>query len=190
MERAIKERDQHCVWPGCTQSRHLHIHHIKHWADGGATSVSNGACLCSGHHRLVHEGGYTIQRVDNNDQRMDEQFVQQQQNGDISMFEFERVLRNSRASFNAVRKLSPTQYRFGIADAHGNDILDQPNTHIPDARHWPTYQSRCSPEPQDSTRIACSESAADYCYSENNTSYTQLMTFETPFTQQHECAFG
>jgi len=39
MERAIKDRDQHCVWPGCTQSRHLHIHHIKHWADGGATSV-------------------------------------------------------------------------------------------------------------------------------------------------------
>jgi len=58
--RAIKNRDQGCVWPGCTQSRYLHIHHIKHWADGGETSVSNGACLCSHHHAMVHEGGYTI----------------------------------------------------------------------------------------------------------------------------------
>ncbi len=33
MARAIRERDQHCVWPGCTQTQHLHIHHLKHWVD-------------------------------------------------------------------------------------------------------------------------------------------------------------
>ncbi len=60
MARAIKARDQHCQFPGCTQHQHLHIHHIQHWADGGSTSVENGVCLCSHHHRLVHEGGYVI----------------------------------------------------------------------------------------------------------------------------------
>ena len=63
MARAIKERDQQCVWPGCDHSRHLHIHHMQHWVDGGATSVDNGVCLCSYHHTLVHEGGYRIEAV-------------------------------------------------------------------------------------------------------------------------------
>jgi len=165
MERAIKERDKHCVWPGCTQSRHLHIHHIKHWADGGATSVSNGVCLCSHHHTLVHEGGYTIQRVDNNNQRLKEQFARQQRNNDASMFEFETVLRNSEESFNAVRKLSPTRYRFRIVDAQGKDILDQPNASFDNTKNWPAYQPhliRQSPhQPHDSTRVHCREPVQD-----------------------------
>ncbi len=140
MERAIKERDQHCVWPGCTQSRHLHIHHIKHWADGGETSVSNGVCLCSHHHTLVHEGGYTIQRIDNDEHKLNDQFVRQQRITDITMFDFETTLRNSTDSFNAVRKLSPTRYRFRIVNAQGNDILDQPNTRSNDANNRPAYQ--------------------------------------------------
>ena len=121
MERAIKARDQHCIWPGCTQSRHLHIHHIEHWVDGGATSINNGACLCSHHHQLVHEGGYTVQHVADNDTRMDEQFTQQQHLNDLSMFEFESDLRNDKASFNKVRKLSPNRYRFRIVDNKGQD---------------------------------------------------------------------
>jgi len=119
MVRAIKERDQHCVWPGCTQSRHLHIHHIEHWADGGTTSVQNGACLCSHHHTLVHEGGYRIQHVENNDQRMNEQFVQQLNTEDRSQFDFELALRNDRESFNEVRRLSAPNYRFRVVDAAG-----------------------------------------------------------------------
>ena len=54
MSRAKKERDQHCQFPGCTRTHHLQIHHLVHWADGGSTSVSNGACLCACHHSLVH----------------------------------------------------------------------------------------------------------------------------------------
>ena len=46
MERAIKERDQHCQWPGCTRTQHLPIHHIIHWADGGKTSIDNGVAVC------------------------------------------------------------------------------------------------------------------------------------------------
>ncbi len=62
MWRAITTRDRHCQFPGCSQHKHLQIHHIKHWADGGETSVDNGICLCQYHHTLVHEGGYVIER--------------------------------------------------------------------------------------------------------------------------------
>ncbi len=119
MARAIKERDQHCAWPGCTHARHLHIHHIKHWADGGETSVHNGVCLCSYHHTLVHEGGYTIEHVEANTAQFSEQFIQQQHNNDFNMFDFESALRNDRESFNTVRNLSTTRYRYRILDAQG-----------------------------------------------------------------------
>ena len=44
----------------------LRRHHITHWADGGATSLDNLVLLCRRHHRLVHEGGYSIDRGWNN----------------------------------------------------------------------------------------------------------------------------
>jgi len=51
------------------------------------------------------------------DHRLKEQFVQQQRIDNMSMFDFETTLGNSRESSNLVRKLSPTQYRFRIVDA-------------------------------------------------------------------------
>ena len=33
---------------------------MKHWVDGGETSLGNCLLLCRHHHRLVHEGGWTI----------------------------------------------------------------------------------------------------------------------------------
>ena len=116
MARAIKDRDQVCVWPGCIQSRHLHIHHIKHWADGGETSVSNGACLCSHHHTMVHEGGYTLVNTEVDEQPIDTQFFQQLNTTDTNQFEFEKKLRHDWESFNSVRKLMPTLYRFRIVN--------------------------------------------------------------------------
>jgi len=50
-----------CTYPGCTHRIFLEGHHIKHWADGGETSLNNVALLCSLHHRQVHEYGYTIE---------------------------------------------------------------------------------------------------------------------------------
>ena len=55
-------RDRGCAFPGCTHTSFLHAHHIKHWLHGGETSLDNAALLCSVHHRLVHEGGWTISR--------------------------------------------------------------------------------------------------------------------------------
>src|SRR2546427_2595890 len=37
-------------------------HHIRHWAQGGPTTLSNLALLCRRHHRAVHEDGYQMER--------------------------------------------------------------------------------------------------------------------------------
>ena len=62
IRRALMLRDHGCAFPGCTHTRFLHGHHIHHWLHGGETSVENITLVCSTHHRLVHEGGWTITR--------------------------------------------------------------------------------------------------------------------------------
>lgn len=62
IRRALWARDKGCGFPGCSHKRFVDAHHIKHWADGGETSVENMVLLCSNHHKLVHEGGYSVQR--------------------------------------------------------------------------------------------------------------------------------
>ncbi len=64
LRRALKSRDQGCVFPGCTHKRYVDGHHIHHWAEGGETKLSNLVSLCRTHHRAVHEGGIVIQRLD------------------------------------------------------------------------------------------------------------------------------
>ena len=60
MHRALKRRDRGCRFPGCCNTRFVDGHHIKHWADGGATRLDNLVLLCRHHHRLLHEGGYYV----------------------------------------------------------------------------------------------------------------------------------
>src|SRR5918998_1453647 len=62
LKRALRSRDRTCRFPGCGRHRFLHAHHIHHWAQGGHTDLSNLIQLCSHHHRLVHEGGYAVER--------------------------------------------------------------------------------------------------------------------------------
>jgi hypothetical protein len=62
MRRALKARDKNCRFPGCTHQHFIDGHHIKHWADGGETSLDNLVQLCRFHHRLVHEGGFTCEK--------------------------------------------------------------------------------------------------------------------------------
>jgi hypothetical protein len=52
-----------CAFPGCT-TRARHIHHLHHWINGGPTEIENLAPLCWRHHHAVHEGGWTLRRVD------------------------------------------------------------------------------------------------------------------------------
>jgi hypothetical protein len=61
LKRALHQRDTTCTYPGCTHRLFLEGHHIKHWADGGETSLANTALLCSLHHRYVHEYGFAIE---------------------------------------------------------------------------------------------------------------------------------
>jgi hypothetical protein len=52
------------MFPGCTHTRHVDAHHVRHWADGGETKLSNLVELCGQHHRLLHEGGYGLRATD------------------------------------------------------------------------------------------------------------------------------
>jgi hypothetical protein len=60
IRRALMARDRGCAFPGCLHTRFLHGHHIEHWLHGGQTRLDNLLMLCSFHHHLVHEGGWTI----------------------------------------------------------------------------------------------------------------------------------
>ena len=62
LRRALWARDEGCSFPGCTHRRFVDAHHVRHWCDGGETSLDNTLLLCSSHHRLVHEGRYEIQK--------------------------------------------------------------------------------------------------------------------------------
>jgi len=63
MQRALRSRDHGCRFPGYTHDRFLDAHHIRRWANGGETSLNNLALLCCRHHRLVHEGGFGVERI-------------------------------------------------------------------------------------------------------------------------------
>lgn len=62
--RALRSRDRGCRFPGCEHRRFVDAHHIEHWARGGETALENLVELCRHHHRLVHEGDFTIERRD------------------------------------------------------------------------------------------------------------------------------
>ena len=62
LKRALLARDKCCTYPSCSHEKYLEAHHVMHWADGGETSLGNTTMLCSRHHRLLHEGGFTIHK--------------------------------------------------------------------------------------------------------------------------------
>ena len=58
---ALGQRDQGCSFPGCGRPpRYCHVHHIVHWADGGATALHNCCLLCEHHHTIVHRQAWHI----------------------------------------------------------------------------------------------------------------------------------
>ena len=58
--RLIEDRDRGCRIPGCTTTRFVEIHHLDHWADGGATDYDAQLSLCPFHHDAHHRGDITI----------------------------------------------------------------------------------------------------------------------------------
>jgi hypothetical protein len=61
LRRVLQHRDQGCRFPGCGV-RFTQGHHLRHWAHGGPTTLSNLTLLCRRHHRAVHEEGYEVDR--------------------------------------------------------------------------------------------------------------------------------
>jgi len=62
IKRALTARDKGCRFPGCHHTRFVDAHHVEHWSNGGETSLDNLLLLCSQHHKLIHEGGFSIER--------------------------------------------------------------------------------------------------------------------------------
>jgi hypothetical protein len=63
IRNAVTLRDRHCQWAGgCNQpAAACEVHHTKHKANGGKTSVKDCVLLCSFHHQIViHHWGWTL----------------------------------------------------------------------------------------------------------------------------------
>jgi hypothetical protein len=63
IRNAVLLRDRHCRWAGgCTQpAGACEVHHTKHKANGGKTSVKDCVLLCPFHHQVViHRWGWTL----------------------------------------------------------------------------------------------------------------------------------
>jgi len=61
LRQALQHRDRSCRFPGCSV-RFGQGHHLRHWVQGGPTTLTNLAMLCRRHHRAVHEEGYQLER--------------------------------------------------------------------------------------------------------------------------------
>jgi hypothetical protein len=66
LRRQVLHRDGHmCTFPNCERKAFLHPHHIVHAGRQGPTDLENLTTLCSFHHRLVHEGRWSVARSPN-----------------------------------------------------------------------------------------------------------------------------
>lgn len=60
LRRQVRKRDGGCSFHGCGSTRFLHNHHIDHWTNGGSTDLDNLTLVCTFHHKLLHEYGWSV----------------------------------------------------------------------------------------------------------------------------------
>ncbi|MET8761487.1 DUF222 domain-containing protein [Lentzea sp. NPDC004782] len=64
IRRVLVARDKGCAFPSCGRPpKHCDAHHIRHWANGGDTSVKNAVLLCRHHHTLIHRSEWEVRMV-------------------------------------------------------------------------------------------------------------------------------
>jgi hypothetical protein len=64
IRRVLVARDKGCAFPGCGRPpKQCDAHHIRHWANGGDTSVRNAVLLCRHHHTLIHQSEWEVKMV-------------------------------------------------------------------------------------------------------------------------------
>jgi hypothetical protein len=67
--QALVIRDRHCAFPGCARPPvACDAHHLRHWADGGATALDNLVLLCRARHMTVHTTPWQV-RLRRDDRR-------------------------------------------------------------------------------------------------------------------------
>jgi hypothetical protein len=92
--KALLRRDSGCAMPGCQRARFLHAHHVVFWSRGGRTSVDNLVLLCGRHHRLLHEGAFSIEALGRQRFRF--------RDADGAALEYAPTLRGDRGRMSAV----------------------------------------------------------------------------------------
>ncbi|HJP80152.1 MAG TPA: DUF222 domain-containing protein [Pseudonocardiaceae bacterium] len=61
IRRGLVWRDGGCAFPTCDKpAPWTDAHHVKHWVDGGPTSLTNMVLLCRRHHTLIHQGEWEV----------------------------------------------------------------------------------------------------------------------------------
>jgi hypothetical protein len=62
VRRAVLLRDRTCAWPRCGRpAAHCDVHHLRHQADGGETSLGNCVLACQYHHDVcIHRRGWRL----------------------------------------------------------------------------------------------------------------------------------
>ncbi|MFR9731656.1 DUF222 domain-containing protein [Saccharopolyspora sp. MS10] len=62
LRAALLARDGKCAFPACDPPTGAsEAHHVRHWADGGATALDNLVMLCAHHHSVVHEQRWEVE---------------------------------------------------------------------------------------------------------------------------------
>jgi hypothetical protein len=62
MVRQLRHRDRECTFPACGSRRFTQAHHVVWWRHGGTTELDNLVLICTFHHKLVHEYGWSLRR--------------------------------------------------------------------------------------------------------------------------------